>query len=176
MVAPMVRHLLPALALAAAGCGSTYERLDTEGLARRYRWALVIHRGCLDLGVHLARHPTVPRRFTVLRFELGNRCGRPLRVDLGAVRVRARYADGAEVELARHDPRREVRAVTLDVRTRAVEVLAYAPALPREGAPAVVCLALDGVQPDGAAEATGEARCLSVPTDTDLPLARGGDR
>ena len=165
-------HIL--LVLIVAGCGATYERLDTEALARRHPWAAVAHRGCLDLGVHLTRHPSVPGRFTVVRYELGNRCDRPLRLDLSAVRARARYADGVELTLARHDPRREVVPATLEHRSRAVEVLAYAPAIPRDGAPAVVCLTLDGVLRDASAATTPWTQCLTVPPEGDLPVAPGG--
>lgn len=168
----MRAHIL--LALTVAGCGATYERLDTEAAARRHPWAAVARRGCLDLGVQLTRHPSVPARFTVVRFELGNRCERPLTLHLSAVRARARYADGVELALALHDPRREVVPAALERRSRAVEVLAYAPATPREGAPAVVCLALDGVLRDTPAAATPWTQCLTVPPAGDLPVAPGG--
>lgn len=163
------------LAVAVAGCGSLYERLDTEPLARRRAWAAVVRRECLDLGVHLARHPNVPAGLTVVQYELGNRCDRPVRVDLPAVRVRARYADGVELDLAPRDPRRELRAATLDVRTHVFEALAYAPAAPREMKPQRVCLALDGVAPGAPAETAAPPTCLTVPPDDDLPLARGGN-
>lgn len=165
-------HIL--LVLAVAGCGATYDRLDTEALARRHPWAAVAHRGCLDLGLQLTRHPSVPVRFTVVRYELGNRCNRSLAIDLSAVRARARYPDGTELALTRYDPRREVVPATLDLRSRAVEVLAYAPAIPRDGAPAVVCLALDGVLRDASAASTPWTRCLTVPPEGDLPIASGG--
>jgi hypothetical protein len=43
--------------------------------------------GCLEFRVYPSRHPTVPREFVVLQYELGNRCNVPVRVDLTAVRV-----------------------------------------------------------------------------------------
>lgn len=159
-------------ALLTSGCGSTYERLDAEALARRHPWATVVRLGCLDLGVHLARHPSVPGRFTVVQYELGNRCNRPLRIDLGAVRVRARYPDGVEVPMERHDPRREVRPATLELRSRAFEALAYSPAHPPGVEAPVVCLTLDGVI-ETAAATPGLERCLTVPPADSLPRVRG---
>lgn len=160
------------LALLAPGCGSTYERLDAEALARQHPWATVVRLGCLDLGVHLARHPSVPRSFTVVQYELGNRCDRPLRIDLAAVRVRARYPDGVEVALERHDPHREVRPATLELRSRAFEALAYSPSAPHSVEAPVVCLTLGGVV-EAEAATPGLVRCLRVPPGDGLPRARG---
>lgn len=160
------------LALLASGCGSTYERLDAEALARQHPWATVVRLGCLDLGVHLARHPSVPRGFTVVQYELGNRCDRPLRIDLSAVRVRARYPDGVEVALDRHDPRREVRPATLELRSRAFEALAYSPPAPQSVEAPVVCLTLGGVI-EATAETPSVVRCLTVLPGEGLPRVRG---
>lgn len=159
-----------------AGCSlGNYQRLETSGLARTVPWAAVRRMGCLDLGVHLARHPEVPRAFAVLQFELGNRCEAPVRVDLTAVRVQARYPGGATVWLPLHDPRAEVRPASLDVRMHVFQPLAYVPGGPEGSAPEALCVALGRVAPDDPPEDGGDPLvCFPVPAYEGLPIARGG--
>jgi len=159
-----------------AGCAlGNYQRLATAALARNVPWAAARRLGCLDLGVHLARHPEVPREFAVLQFELGNRCEAPVRVDLTAVRVQARYAGGATVWLPTYDPRAEVRPASLDVRMHVFQPLAYGPGGPERSAPEALCVALGRVAPDDPPDDAGDpVVCLPVPAYEGLPIARGG--
>lgn len=78
--------------------------------------------GCLDVAV--------ARRFdfaskAVLQYRFGNRCNRPVQVDLGRAAVVGRFADGREITLAPYDPELEVRPVRLAGRLAGGESLAY---------------------------------------------------
>jgi hypothetical protein len=155
------------------GCSlGNYQRLETSGLARTVPWAAARRLGCLDLGLHLARHPEVPREFSVVQFELGNRCEAAVRVDLTAVRVQARYPGGAIVWLPLYDPRAEVRAASIDVRMHVFQPLAFGPGGPEGSAPEALCVALGRVAPDEGSD--GPLVCLPVPAYEGLPVARGG--
>lgn len=89
--------------------------------------------GCLDLGI--ARRPD-EEKDAVVAYQFGNRCPDPAIVDLAAVSVIGRTADGTEVALAPYDPHHDVRALQLDGQWTGKEVLAY----PSEVALAQVCV------------------------------------
>ena len=89
--------------------------------------------GCLDLAVHRRQDmPIGP----VIEYQFGNRCDHAATVDLGALVVQGRAADGSEVELRPYDPEAEIHPVTLDGRAIGGEALAY----PSEVAIAEVCV------------------------------------
>ncbi|HWU87388.1 MAG TPA: hypothetical protein VN253_08935, partial [Kofleriaceae bacterium] len=69
---------------------------------------------CLDIAV--ARRPDYAAS-AVLQYRFGNRCNRPVQVDLRAAAVVGRLADGREEALAPYDPRLEMVPVRLDGRT-----------------------------------------------------------
>jgi hypothetical protein len=78
--------------------------------------------GCLDVAIDRRAdydgHAVVDYRF-------GNRCIRPVDVDLARVAVVGKLAGGTEVALAPYDPRLEIRAVRLDGRLAGGEAIAY---------------------------------------------------
>ena len=83
--------------------------------------------GCLDLAVERrADLPIGP----VLDYRFANRCDHPEMVDLGAVPVVGRSADGSEVALAPYDPQGELHRAALDGRNAGGEALAYPAARP----------------------------------------------
>jgi hypothetical protein len=82
----------------------------------------VVTVGCLDVAI--ARRLDHEAN-AVLHYRLGNRCNRPIQVDLAQVAVVGRFGDGSEVALAPYDPDLEIRAVQLDGRMAGREALAY---------------------------------------------------
>jgi hypothetical protein len=110
--------------------------------------------GCLDVAVERrADAPIGP----VLAYQFANRCDRMTTVDLGAVTVIGRDADGSETRLRLYDPRTEIHPVSLDARKVGGESLAYWAGRPvaqvcvdiatlaRHGAPQWVCFGSDAV-------------------------------
>ena len=106
--------------------------------------------GCLDVAVERRADLSIG---PVLAYQLANRCDHLTMVDLGAVAVVGRNAQGAEVALRPYDPRAELHPVALDGRNVGGEALAY-PAdraisqicvdvakLVHQGAPQWLCLA-----------------------------------
>lgn len=83
--------------------------------------------GCLD--VALDRRADLPIG-PVIEYRFANRCDHPAIVDLAAVAVVGRSAEGSEVTLAPYDPRAELRPVALDGRNAGMEALAYPAAHP----------------------------------------------
>lgn len=79
--------------------------------------------GCLDLAVD--RRADLPDGAAVVAYAFGNRCDRPVVVDLARVPVRGRTVTGDEVPLVPYDPDRELRARSLDARAAGGEALAY---------------------------------------------------
>ncbi len=73
--------------------------------------------GCLDATFR----PVRDGGLDVLHVDLGNRCWRPTRVDLRALRIQMTDADGATFPLTLDDPRHEVETLTLDTMTHARE-------------------------------------------------------
>ena len=78
--------------------------------------------GCLDLSIGIRQRTP---RAAVIDYDFGNRCDHPSVVDLAAVRVIGRTADGREVSLAAYDPNGELRALPLDGRSTGHEAIAY---------------------------------------------------
>lgn len=78
--------------------------------------------GCLDIAVE--RRPDLSIG-PVLAYQFANRCDHAAVIDLGAVSVVGRSAQGRDVRLAPYDPRGEVRPVALDGRNAGAEALAY---------------------------------------------------
>jgi hypothetical protein len=89
--------------------------------------------GCLDVAVE--RRPDLPIG-PVLDYQFANRCDRPTTIDLAAVAVVGRGADGADIALRPYDPHAELRPVPLDGRNTGAEQLAY----PARGPIAQVCV------------------------------------
>lgn len=138
----------------AAGCG--YRAGSFTGPTGMFAGELVTI-GCLDVGV--SSHVDPVAEGPAIAYELGNRCDRPARVDLGAVIVRGRTDGGREIELAPFDPEGELRPVRLEARRTGREVIEYHAAL--ADPVRQVCVELEGI--DGLA--SGEARrdvCLST--------------
>lgn len=113
--------------------------------------------GCLDLAIS-PRAPTSPARHTVLAYEFGNRCDVPVVVDLAAMSVVGRTAEGQTFTLSPYDPAREIRAALLDGRSYGTEQIAYpsqsalvdvcvdAAAIARRGPPRWLCVMADAVR------------------------------
>jgi hypothetical protein len=78
--------------------------------------------GCLD--VEVARRPDRDAG-AVLQYRFGNRCNRPVEVDLHGVAVVGRLGDGRELLLAPYDPRLELRPARLGGRSSGGEAIAY---------------------------------------------------
>lgn len=88
-----------------------------------------------------------------LVYEIGNRCMRPVDVDLSAVRVSGGI--GAMSPFDASDPRRELRPARLDGRGSLTEVIAYATS---DRVPPRVCVELDALT----AGAPAEPVCLDA--------------
>jgi len=77
--------------------------------------------GCLDLSIERrADAPTGP----VLAYDLGNRCDRPVTIDLETTSVVARTARG-DLAMVPYDPDHELRALPLDGRSVGAEAIEY---------------------------------------------------
>jgi hypothetical protein len=83
--------------------------------------------GCVDLAVERRADLAVG---PVLDYRFANRCDHPEMVDLGALPVVGRSAEGSEVALAPYDPQGELHATALDGRSIGGEALAYPAAHP----------------------------------------------
>ncbi|HEX3758817.1 MAG TPA: hypothetical protein VHW23_08935 [Kofleriaceae bacterium] len=78
--------------------------------------------GCLDIAVERrADHAIGP----VLGYQFANRCDRAAPVDLAAVAVIGRDAQGADVALRPYDPRGEIHPAALDGRSAGAEAVVY---------------------------------------------------
>jgi hypothetical protein len=78
--------------------------------------------GCLDIAIERRADASIG---PVLDFQFANRCDHAAMVDLGAVAVVGRAADGGEVALRPFDPRAELHPAALDGRSVGTEALAY---------------------------------------------------
>jgi hypothetical protein len=78
--------------------------------------------GCLDVSIE--RRTDLPIG-PVLGYQFANRCDHPATVDLGAVSVVGRNAQGTDVVLRPYDPHAELHPVALDGRKLGAESLAY---------------------------------------------------
>jgi len=78
---------------------------------------------CLDVAVE--RQHAATAGATVLAYGFGNRCDRPVIVDLASANVIGRRTDGSSVVLRPYDPRREIKPLWLDGRSMGREALAY---------------------------------------------------
>jgi len=89
--------------------------------------------GCLDLAIE-------PRLETasgpVLAYDFGNRCDRPVVLDLGSTSVIAKTG-GGNLAMVPIDPRHEIRALPLDARSVGAEAIAYRIDPPAAGVTAV---------------------------------------
>lgn len=112
-----MRSVLLALALAACGYQPGSFQYP-HALATGQRATL----GCLDVSVALRRHTD---HAALVEYDFGNRCDGPSPVDLAAVRVIGRTADGRAVPLAPYDPDGEIRPLPLDGRATGHEAIAY---------------------------------------------------
>jgi hypothetical protein len=107
---------LAVLVSALAGCAYRPGAMQPEPRGQ------VVTVGCLDVAI--ARRLDHGAN-AVLYYRLGNRCNRPIQVDLAQVAVVGRFGDGAEVALAPYDPDLEIRPVRLDGRMTGREAIAY---------------------------------------------------
>jgi hypothetical protein len=122
------------IAGAVGGCG--YRSGSFRGAAGRDAFAgerATI--GCLDVAV-AGRWSPSPAIAQAVQVDFGNRCDRPVVVDFTAVRAVGRDDGGRELALAIHDPRREIRPLSLEARTVGREVIELRPAAGPGPAPA----------------------------------------
>ncbi|MDQ3363860.1 MAG: hypothetical protein M3680_00305 [Myxococcota bacterium] len=78
--------------------------------------------GCLDVAVE--RRADLEAK-AVLAYQFGNRCDRPVAIDLGRVTVIGRTVEGTEIKLSPYDPDLEIEALRIDARLVGAEALAY---------------------------------------------------
>jgi hypothetical protein len=78
--------------------------------------------GCLDVAI--ARRADFDSN-AVLHYRFGNRCNRPVEVDLLRVAVVGRLDDGSEIQLWPYDPNDEIRPARLPGRIVGGEAIAY---------------------------------------------------
>lgn len=151
---------LATLGLILAGCSKAYQPGSfAEGKAEFSGEKVRV--GCVDLAV--SRRPDHGGA-AVLDYQFGNRCNHGTLIDLARVRVVGRAIDGTERALVPHDPRRELRPLTLDARRIGLEVIAYPAPVPT----AQVCIDVASVvharparwlcfaRPDEGTDETGE--------------------
>ena len=93
--------------------------------------------GCVDIAVAKTEEPTGP----VIAYAFGNRCRYPVPLDLAAIRVRGRTADGATRELVAFDPNHEIRPLAIDALITGRENIEYVAHEPLTE----VCVDLSGV-------------------------------
>jgi hypothetical protein len=106
---------------------------------------------CLDVSIE--RRHDLADGTAVVGYAFGNRCDHPTVVDLAAVAVVGRTADGHQVELSAYDPRHEIATLRLDGRAVGREALAY----PSDAPLAEVCIDAGTI----AHGATAHWMCLS---------------
>ena len=78
--------------------------------------------GCLDVSIERQADLSIG---PVLGYQFANRCDHLTMIDLDAVAVVGRNAQGTDVTLRPYDPRAEIRPVALDGRNVGAEALAY---------------------------------------------------
>jgi len=61
----------------------------------------------------------------VIAYEFGNRCDKPVVVDLAAARVYGQTHEGDEIKLYAFDPLREIRSMLIDARASGREAIEY---------------------------------------------------
>jgi|MudIll2142460700_1097286.scaffolds.fasta_scaffold09400_2 hypothetical protein len=79
--------------------------------------------GCLDISIERRDRSTSGE--VVFAYTFGNRCDRPVIVDLASVTVIGRQTDGKPLVLHPYDPHREIEPRWLDGRAVGRETLAY---------------------------------------------------
>lgn len=108
-----------ALVCVLAGCGyqpGSFAHASHDFVGQR------VTVGCLDIAVERrADHALGP----VLGYQFANRCDRAAPIDLGAVAVIGRDAQGADVALRPYDPQGEIRRAALDGRSAGAEAVIY---------------------------------------------------
>ena len=108
------------LVVAIAGCSYSPDSFSYPG--RRFPGQRVTA-GCLDIAVD--RRPDYQENTAVVEYQFGNRCDKPVMIDLGRVPVLGRTASGEERTLTPYDPKMEIRALKLDGRQAGGEAIAY---------------------------------------------------
>lgn len=83
----------------------------------------VVNLGCLDVAADSAPDPVAA--WPVLDLRFGNRCDRPVPVDLRRLSVVGQTAGGQQVALVPYDPGQVLRALPLEARTWGTERLHY---------------------------------------------------
>ncbi|HVV85723.1 MAG TPA: hypothetical protein VHE35_21840, partial [Kofleriaceae bacterium] len=119
----------------------------------------VVAAGCLDVAAAVTSDAIAAWPVVDLRF--GNRCDRPVPVDLRASDAYGHTRDGAVVRLVPYDPRAELRALPLEARSSGGDQLQYRD--PRDlgvvgGEVVDLCLDLAGL--GGPASGTPIVRCF----------------
>ncbi len=140
------------VATVSAACVSAYEP------GALLRAPASVRADCLDLAVTPHADPALPASHVALRVDFGNRCARPVTLDLTRLAVTGVWPSH-RAPLALVDPRREVEPAVLDAHRDGAETLEFAPVTDSSDAPAEVCVAFEGVVP-GADAAT--LRCLAA--------------
>jgi hypothetical protein len=121
--------------------------------------------GCLDVAVE--RRVDLPVG-PVLGYQFANRCDHALTIDLAALAVIGRNADGTEAVLRPHDPTHELHPVALDGRSAGGEAIAY----PADHAVPQVCIDVATFAGQGGAQ----WRCFATASLATSGLALGAAR
>lgn len=112
--------LAGALASALVACAAyrpgTFQQSASPGTA-------VVETGCLDVAASLTDDAVAA--WPVVDLQFGNRCDRPVPVDLRAIAAFGHARDGALVHLVAYDPLAELRSLPLEARSRGGELLQY---------------------------------------------------
>jgi len=112
-----MRAFLAGVLLAGCAYQPSSFRSETQFLGQRATT------GCLDIAIERRDRSTVGE--AVLAYSFGNRCDKPVIVDLASATVIGRRTDGGSLVLHPYDPRREIEPRWLDGRAVGRETLAY---------------------------------------------------
>ena len=83
----------------------------------------VVETGCLDVAARVTDDAVAA--WPVVDLQFGNRCDRPVPVDLRAIAAFGHTRGGVVVNLVAHDPLAELRSLPLEARSRGGELLQY---------------------------------------------------
>ena len=114
--AALAAALTSALVACAAYRPGTFQRTAPAGTA-------VVEAGCLDVAATVTDDAVAA--WPVVDLQFGNRCDRPVPVDLRAIAASGHTRTGAVVNLVPYDPMAELRPLPLEARSRGRELLQY---------------------------------------------------
>jgi len=104
--------------------------------------------GCLDLSFTVGGDGRIPDGSLLLDVQIGNRCSYPAALDLTALAIDARDAEGRVTSMRIYDPRGEIKPFTVDASISALERIRIDPSPSNGGELVTVCLDLSRVAPD----------------------------